>query len=172
MVNDIMPVVRGEEIRVTEEDVNSENIRGRQPPDNQVSRRVILERVTKFIVTTNEEEVTHLTRVLKQRRQDLGMIKPVRKPKFLDRALLYIYLNVTPFIIALVVVLPLVVWTGWAIFKIQPLLIPGTKASGCPPACGWLDIAFWLILGGIALLVTFVFSYILRDRLLKARKAL
>lgn len=163
-----MPVVRGEEIRITDEEVSEQN----RPP-NQLSptssqsptpRPVILERVAKFVSNANADELHFLQQVMGNRQRELGLVQPKERARFIDRALLYVYLNVTPFIIALLVVVPVVFFAGRALLQLRP-----SATDSCPPTCTGLDILFWVLLGGIMLLTTFLFSYILRDRLLKAK---
>ncbi|GIK55131.1 MAG: hypothetical protein BroJett015_07940 [Chloroflexota bacterium] len=165
-----MPVVRGEEIRITDEELSEQNRPPHQlsPTSSQspTPRPVILERVAKFIANANADEWHFLQQVMGNRQRELGLVQPKEQARFIDRALLYVYLNVTPFIIALLVVVPVVFFAGRALLQLRPNNHAGTT---CPPACTNLDIFFWVLLGGIMLLTTFLFSYILRDRLLKAK---
>ncbi len=167
-----MPVVRAQEIQVTDEDVSSTGSSSNQPVpvSSPTPRPIILERVAKFISTASADELLYLRRVLKSRELALGLVQPQQKAGIIDQALLYVYLNVTPFIIALLLVIPLVFWLGRIYLRqVRPLLNPGRLLESCPPNCLWPDLFFWAALGGIALLITLVFSYLLRDRLLKAR---
>ena len=167
-----MPVVRGEEIRITDEEVSEQN----RPPNqlsptssqNPTPRPVILERVAKFVATANADELHFLQQVMGNRQTELGLVQPKERARLIDRTLLYVYLNVTPFIIALLVVVPVVFFAGRSLLQLRPSANT-PNVTTCPPACTTLDILFWVLLGGIMLLTTFLLSYILRDRLLKAK---
>ena len=103
-----MPI-RGEEIRVTEEDVSAAQ-RGSRAADNgraaahssyESMRAASLQRVKAFIRTADREE-------LRQIRQAIDHRDPPAHANLLDRALLSLYLNITPFVLSLVFIVPLV----------------------------------------------------------------
>lgn len=164
-----MPI-RGEEIRVTEEDVSAAQ-RGSRAADNgraaaqssyESMRAASLQRVKAFIRTADREE-------LRQIRQAIDHRDPPAHANLLDRALLSLYLNITPFVLSLVFIVPLVLWVGWLYQEFRPVLV-GSTVGACPPACSWGDVAFWAGMGGVSLIIALVVSYWLRGRLVKATK--
>ena len=93
-----------------------------------------------------------------------------------DRALLRFYLNVTPLLFCLIIIVPAIVWIGTVylrrtIWPLQFILGPAFALElkkACPPMCTWHNLLIWALLGGFGLLISLLLSNILRKRLLKA----
>lgn len=160
-----MPI-RGEEIRVTEDDVTatarpSDNGRAAGQRSMDALRAAFMQKIFSFIQSASVEELAQI-------RQAIDRRDPPGRANMLDRALLSLYLNLTPFILSLVFIAPLVVWLGWVYQEIRPLLVG--RAPSCPPACTWWDIAYWAGVGGVSLITAVLVSYWLRGRLMQATK--
>jgi hypothetical protein len=95
---------------------------------------------------------------------------------FADKALLRLYLNVSPLIVCLLIIVPIVLWVGtvflrqylWPIQYIFGAAFAAEIKKACPPTCSWHNLLIWAILGGIGLLISFLLSNSLRKQLLKA----
>jgi hypothetical protein len=175
-----MPEVRGEDVRVTEDDLN--NVLGVAPAINQrgetSGQRLEVQRVIAYVKASEEpEDLKQIGRVLAKRLREMGAIRPKKKPRITDKALLYLYLNVSPVLLSLLIVMPLMVWLGRVAVREMPPYIPSmifgarfwsTLRQACPPNCTWHHLAMWAVLGGVSLLTAFLVSYALRKRLLKA----
>lgn len=178
-----MPVTRGEEIRITETEVElqqrAERLGVDLPPQNrQAPLPVSIAHVLKYIdETDNDETLKQIASKATKKLRAKGAIQPKKqkKGKLTDRALLRLYLNFSPFVLAFSVITPLLVWVTWTLVKrLWPLTIwlsPDVAVSlsqSCPPNCTWYHLGLWAILGGISLLASFLISYTLRKRLLRA----
>lgn len=157
-----MPI-RMEEIIVTEEDTRAASNGRESGQKTQASLRAAnLQRIKAFIKIANPDEVAQI-------RQAIDLRSPPGRANFIDRALLSLYLNLTPFILSLVFIVPLVLWLGWFYLEIRPF-IAGYDAPACPPSCTWWDIAYWAAVGGVSLITAVLVSYALRGRLIGATK--
>lgn len=174
-----MPV-RGEEVKITNEDL--ENRLGHAPVRNERQpapvQKLENQRILTYISQSSDaEELNRIGKAAAKRLRDIGAArpqqkKPEKKAKLTDRALLHLYLNFSPFLLALAIMLPLALWLG----NIAPMFpwfyVFGSKAltlhQACPPNCTSAHLVMWAAIGGISLLLSFLVSYVLRKRLLKA----
>ncbi len=156
-----MPI-RGEEIQVTDEDITAASSGGQPVQRSHESLRAAnLQRIIAFIQSADSEELARIRQALdrKEGRTGAGVV---------DRAFLSLYVNLTPFILSLVFIVPLVVWLGWVYGELRPFFVG--SGQSCPPNCNWGDIAYWAGVGGVSLLTAVLVSYALRGRLVKATK--
>lgn len=137
------------------------------------------ERVLSLIASTNNpEDLNRIGKAAAEKLRDLGAISSTKrnrkKRRLTDRALLRLYLEVTPILLSLGLVTPLLVWGGLRLVRSlwfaqligHSLAVELTKA--CPPTCTWHNLALWAVLGGVSLLFAVLASYSLRKRLLRA----
>ncbi|MCA9961964.1 MAG: hypothetical protein KC413_23255 [Anaerolineales bacterium] len=184
--------IQSRKITISEDDIESRAQRlGLAPARNETARTVTqaeqsltrfdMERVLALIDTTNNpDELNRIGKAAAAKLRKIGAAQPRKaKPgkkqrRLTDRALLRLYLEITPFLLSLGLVTPLLVWGGlrlvrsyWFVqFVGQTLARELTKA--CPPTCTWHNLALWAVLGGISLLFAVLASYSLRKRLLRA----
>lgn len=173
-----MPV-KGKEIKITNEDLHKRL--GQSPAINeQPAHNLENQRILAHISQANDPtELNRIGRAAANRLKELGAAAPAprtqgkqKKVRMGDRALLHLYLNLSPFILACFLMLPLALWLGNVVPQLPLYLIFGTAAMSlqrtCPPNCSWMHIVMWAAIGGVSLLVSFLASYALRKRLLKA----
>lgn len=99
-----------------------------------------------------------------------------RHTSLADRALLRLYVSVSPFFFFLFIVVPIVLWIGtvfvrqysWPIVYVFGASFAGEIKKSCPPDCTWHNLLMWAILGGAGLVLSILLSGVLRRRLLKA----
>lgn len=177
-----MPVTRGEEIRITENELElqqrAERLGVELPQNRQAPLPMSIAHVLKYIEESdNDEALKQIARKSTKKLRDKGVISPAKKKKgkLTDRALLHLYLNFSPFILAFAVITPLFVWGTWELVtNLWPLAtwlssdIAISLSQSCPPNCTWYHLGLWAILGGISLLASFLLSYSLRKRLIRA----
>jgi len=180
-------------LTISEDDLNRRAQRlGQGPVQNETAQtvtqaeqsltRLNLERALAIIETTNNpDDLNRIGKAAAEKLRKLGIIQGTkanrRKKKHLtDRALLRLYLEVTPILLSLGLVTPLLVWGGLRLIRAawfaqlvgHTLAMELTKA--CPPNCTWHNLALWAVLGGVSLLFSVLISYGLRKRLLRANQ--
>jgi hypothetical protein len=166
-----MPI-RGEEIRVTEDDVTatarpSDNGRAAGQRSMDALRAAFMQKIFSFIQSASVEELAQI-------RQAIDRRDPPGRANMGHRAVLSLYLNLTPWLILFPVVMIPAMLGGWfyQLFRREfQFAVPlGNSYELCPPSCNWLDIVVWGTAVGGGLLLWLLFSHLLRKRLNKANK--
>ncbi len=172
--------IRARQITITNEDVDGRASLGQAPARNQLSRagqaleHYEAERIATVISTMdNPYELNRIGQAAAARMRQLGALPERRRRRLTDRALLRLYLELTPSLLSLAVVMPLVIWGGWRLagsawFGSRFAELHGVLSQSCPPTCAWQHLAMWAALGGVSLLLAAVVSHGLRKRLLIA----
>lgn len=174
-----MPI-RGEEIRVTDEDITAANGGGRAAQRSHESLRAAnLQRVVAFIQTADSEELTRIRQALDRKEGRAGA-----GAGMVDRTVLGVYVNVVPWVLSFAVVMPLAIFGGWFYQRIKASILMTVYSADmvgltgriiqnpqmCPPDCNWLDIAAWGTAVGMGLLVSLFVANGLRRRLIRATR--
>jgi hypothetical protein len=139
--DEAMPVVRGREVKVTNEDVES-TTRSRQQ-----------------LITRPQEIVEERPSASLADRALLRLYVNVS-------SLLFCLLILIPSILWVGTVF--VRQYSWPISAVLGASFAAELRKTCPPDCTWHNLLMWAILGGVGLLISLLLSNVLRRRLLKA----
>ncbi|MCA9936559.1 MAG: hypothetical protein KC415_21640 [Anaerolineales bacterium] len=181
-----MPPIHGRKVTITDDEVAEQQpvdrsrLLGNGPAHNQAvqaARRTDhyeAERAIAIVQMINDpEELNRVGMAAARRLRRMGAIKPKKKRRLTDRALLRLYLEITPVLLSFAIVTPLVIWGGLRLvasawFSQQFVELSGVLIKACPPNCEWQHLAMWAVWGGVSLLLAVLVSYGLRKRLLRA----
>lgn len=137
--------------------------------DAAMERRQADSMVRQLEKMTSPAAVKQVGIAARVRYEELRGIQPeAERRQFKLNPLMWLYLNISPYLLALLVVVPLIIALGQALTRRYGLVFLGQEV--CPPLCDWKGLGLWIAASIVGTLGALVLGTIIRKGLFRLNR--